>query len=79
MGRKTDPGVTASFRTTSLYGCTAIVVVDELGMVLGHIAQEGKGNNIYTLESIPQVGEYLTKFVRNGGLVFDFGKKKDTQ
>ncbi|EZF74117.1 hypothetical protein H105_04127 [Trichophyton soudanense CBS 452.61] len=61
MGRKTDPGVTASLRTTSLYGCTAIVVVDELGMVLGHIAQEGKGNNIYTLESIPQVGEYLTK------------------
>ncbi|EFE29516.1 uncharacterized protein ARB_03594 [Trichophyton benhamiae CBS 112371] len=75
MGRETDPGVTARLRATSLYGCTAIVVVDELGMVLGHIAQEGKGNNIYTLESIPQVGEYLTTFVKHGGLVFDFGRE----
>lgn len=71
--RKCNP--TLNTRSVPLYGCTAIVVVDELGMVLGHIAQEGRGTNIYTLESIPQTGKYLDTFVKNGGLAFDFGRE----
>ncbi|EGE06630.1 hypothetical protein TEQG_05628 [Trichophyton equinum CBS 127.97] len=73
-GIRNSPGVTTRLRTTPLSGCTAIVVLDELGIILGHIAQEGIGNNIYTLESIPQTGKYLKDtFVDKGSLVFDYG------